>query len=184
MDIFRSLSIIFCLAIWVYSCSSENDDLGQKILEQEAKMEEVWESQSISPFSEEFQELIGGLIESYRIFSETYPDKPQSPEYLFKAANYTETYAQDSPGAIELYRQFREQYPEHDKAGDALFNIGWIYNNSFKDIENARKAYTAFIAEYPDHKQVESAKFEIEHLGMSEDEIFEQLDLKDSKANE
>ena len=119
--------------------------------------------------------MIKKTIYSYQSFSNQYPTHKNAAVYLFKAANYTETYVRDSPESIILYEQFREQFPKHELAGDALFNIGWIYNNSLKDTQKAELAYREFIRQYPEHKQMESAQFEIKHLGMSDQELFDQM---------
>jgi tetratricopeptide (TPR) repeat protein len=126
------------------------------------------------------RDLLAQLGGAYADFAKSYPDAPETPEFLFRAGELYSNELQDFPKAIEMFKQNFERYPEHETAGNALFFVAYLYNNSLHDLIQAEKYYEEFLAKYPAHKMVQSAKFELKNLGKSVDDLFQQIAKGDS----
>lgn len=167
------------LAMLWMACGPATSEAEAEITRLEGQLESMSSDSSISPFSAEFQETVQALVAAYEDYIAANPQQPQTAAYLLNAARYHESYLMHPQKAIAHYERYRELFPDGARAGDALFNIAWIYHNSLKDTQMAKTYYEAFLAQYPGHKLEESARFELEHLGMSDEELFESLS-KDS----
>lgn len=129
---------------------------------------------------EEMTQKLLELGESYEKFAQTYPEAPETPEYLFRAGELYSNDLQDYPKAIEMFKKNYLQYPEHETAGNALFFVGYHYNNSLHDLIQAEKYYQEFLQKYPTHKMAASAQFELKSLGMPVDQLIDELVKPDS----
>ncbi|MEL6135227.1 MAG: tetratricopeptide repeat protein, partial [Bacteroidota bacterium] len=130
------------------------------------------------------RELMGELAVAYEAEVDKVEDKAQKGEFLYKAAENYEVTSQFEK-ALELYNTLSDDYVGHKRESDALFKQGFIYNNKMNDTTRARVAYEAFIKKFPSDDLVKDAQWEIDHFGMSEDEILEEiLRNQEEKAGE
>lgn len=165
---FYLFAVLFLFAFGCNKISSKEEV--KKIQELEGKVNEA----RLTPGpknSEPFKKL----AESYVNFVDKYPQAPESPDYLFKAG---ELYSQELgqlDRAIELFSRNYEQYPNHETAAHALFLKAYLFNNSLRDLVNAEKTYKVFLDKYPDHELARSAKFELDQLGIPDDELLRRL---------
>ncbi|MCB9231906.1 MAG: tetratricopeptide repeat protein [Bacteroidia bacterium] len=171
------------LILLASSCKkiSSHDEI-RKIEEMEANVNEA----RLSPGPRDL-EPFRALAEAYVTFVDKYPEAPESPDYLFKAG---ELYSQELgqlDRSIELFSRNYEQYPNHETASHALFLKAYLYNNTLKDLVNAEKTYREFLRKYPDHELARSAQFELDQLGIPDDELLRRLqsgNLADTTAKQ
>ena len=128
------------------------------------------------------KERLMALGEAYQAFADLYPEAPETPGFLFKAGELYSNDLQDYPKAIELFKRDFEKYPSHETAANSLFFVAYHYNNSLQDLENAERYYKEFLEQYPDHKMAASARFELNSLGMTAEQLIEQLTGSDSSS--
>jgi tetratricopeptide (TPR) repeat protein len=126
--------------------------------------------------------VLGELGRAYLSFAQNYPQAVEAPEYLFRAGEVYSNELKDFPKAIGAFEKNFRDYPNHETAGNALFFVGYLYNNSLGDIKKARESYEEFLEKYPGHKLAPDAKFELKSLGMSMEDVFNQLIRQDSSA--
>ena len=82
--------------------------------------------------------------------------------------------------AVDAFERNYKDYPNHETAANALFFIGYLYNNSLGDIAKAESYYEEFLEKYPNHNLAPHAEFELKSLGMSMEDVFNQLLGQDS----
>jgi len=110
-----------------------------------------------------------------------FPDDTSSnPRFWFKAAELYNV-AELPEKAIALTDSFMKYYPEHPFFPYVLHFRGAVYELSLYDTRNATIAYEQIISDYntPEHYElVTSALASLQYMGMSADEIFEDLKSK------
>lgn len=102
------------------------------------------------PNHPEYQPKARYLAEEYRMFAEQWPQHPQAPEMLFRAANLQADALGRYGIAVNLFRQLAERWPDAEQAPRAQFLVGYTYHHEMDDTPAARKAYEAFISRYPE----------------------------------
>ena len=126
-------------------------------------------------------EQIENVKKAYIDFATKYPDDELSPEFLFKAGQRCNVTAEHDK-AIALFQDVIDKYPTHKIAEEALFLQGYVYENSMQDFSKAKEIYLKFIAQYPTSELAQDAKFSIKNLGKTPEQIFEEMNQKDSLA--
>lgn len=124
-------------------------------------------------------------IQSYENLVKEYPESNLAPESLFKLASLYQSHLinsipmrQSLEKAAQLYGEVFDKYPESPKASQALFLKGFILANDLNEYDQAKNAYTLFLKKYPNNDLAPSAKEELEHLGMSPDQILKEKSAK------
>lgn len=157
------LSTIFLLFFGISACNkvSSREDI-DSIEKLAAEINEAEKAENFKVWSPDFLKKVKSLRDSYVSFADKYPDAPESPEYLYRAALLCQNELEELKPAVDLYYRIISKYPDHSSAADALFMTGWVYNNMLNDVPAAEKAYKTFIEKYPDHKQVRGAQLELQ----------------------
>lgn len=175
----------FILVITLLSATACKKVSSQEDLQKIRAMEEQLKSnrkentgQAMRPDNQ----LLKDLAESYVKFSESYPEAPETPEFMFRAGELYSNELADMPKALSLFEKIYTQYPDHETAPNALFFTGYLYHNTLGDLVKAEKTYKEFIEKYPNHKMTEHAKFELRTLGMPINEVMKQIMGEDSAA--
>lgn len=147
----------------------------ERIEQMEAQLQAMSTDPGQSPFSPAFQSQADQLVQAYLGYVDEQPKAEAAPGYLLQAARYSNDFLENPRKAVALYQRFRQLYPQRPAAADALFNIGWIHHNGLKDTLAARNAYETFLQQYPEHELAESARFELDNLGLTDEELFDNL---------
>ena len=116
--------------------------------------------------------------ESYAM---SFPKNPESPEYLFKAAEMARA-INDFGKTLGFYDWIHNYYPTHKHAKMALFLKGFMLENEFKKLDLAKESYDEFLRLYPKDDLTDDVKMLLANLGKSETDIIKQFDAKDSTA--
>lgn len=124
--------------------------------------------------------LIGELGRSYMTYADDYPQAPETPEFLFRAGELYSNDLGNMEKSITIFKRNYQNYPDHETAANALFLIGYIYHNVLLNLVQAEKYYKEFLEKYPDHKMSRTAEFELQHLGQSPEDVFNQFVGPDS----
>ena len=109
-------------------------------------------------------------VDACQAYALAFPNKDQSPEYLYKAAEVAKSIRSVSK-SLSLYDWILKSYPDHERAATSLFIKGFILENELKNQVMAKEVYNSFIEKYPDHQLADDVKFLIENLGKSDEEI-------------
>ena len=122
-------------------------------------------------------------VDAYQSFAEKYPADSLSPEFMFKAADISNSLGKSSE-AITLLESLRKSYPNHARAGTGLFLEGFIYETSLHDNEKAISKYTEFVQKYPDHQLAQAAEFSLVQLkqGMSVEDVVKMFEAKNDST--
>lgn len=123
-------------------------------------------------------EVAGKLLEECTKFAATYPDDTASALMLVKAKDYA-IYVNDPIRAVKIMEQFLEKYPTNDYSGDMRFSLAFVYENHLGDLNKAKENYEAYLRDFPDQgKLTQDAQFALDHLGMTADQILDEITLK------
>ena len=150
----------------------EKFELNQQITELETKLRKNTEERIDPKDASE-------ILDLYHTFSDKFPEEEIAPEYLFKAGEVSMGIG-NYQRAIGYFERIRKDYPNFDKSPESLFIIGFIYDSYLQQKGKAKEVYEKVIAEYPEHKFAEDAKASINLLTMTDDELIEMFQQKNS----
>jgi len=165
----RWLWLSLPVGLLVYSCKPRLPELYniEKKQRQLARLQKT-----AGPTSTNFLEAAFQLAREEENFARKYPNHPQTPGFLFEAAQLYANYLGDPRKAVSLLEaidlRFRQKSP---LAPEALFFQAFIYEEQLNDTTAAREAYERFLAYYPDHRLAEQARQAIKLLGKSPEAI-------------
>jgi tetratricopeptide (TPR) repeat protein len=167
MKDFRLFFVLFFLLGTMVQCSQ---DPKSKIKSLEVKI-------SADNFTMDDQgvKTAGELIQAYIEFAENHPKDPESPDYLYKAADLSLN-INKSKESLDLYNRIIYQYPEYRKAPECLFLVGYIYENYFQNYGKAKDIYESFMVRYPDHDFADDAEISIRNMGKSPEELIREFE--------
>lgn len=167
----------FSLVIILWAIACQNQPVTESyITKLEKEYEETVLSKKVDFKSESFKSKVSDLVEAYENYARQHPEDEKATEYLFRSTDLYGGHLGNPEKAIEVLNQIAQG--ESERAGTAAFRIGYIYHNIVGDLAAAEEAYKQFLKSHPNHELAEAAKFEIDHLGVPPEQIFEQL--KDS----
>lgn len=110
------------------------------------------------------------LVDLYTDFAYEFPDAPESPEYLFKAADISMNLKQPIE-TIHLFDYILEKYPDYEKTQTALFLKAFVYEDQLQDYGNAEKYYTEFLELYPNSDFADDAEVSLNNLGKTPEQL-------------
>lgn len=119
-------------------------------------------------------------VDACEAYAMVLPKDPQTPEYLFKAAETSST-LKTFEKSFALYDWIIEKYPTSEKAPVALFMKGFIFDGTLRDSANAAKYYSEFIKKYPQSQFAKDAQVLLSNLGKSDEQVLEELKNKGKK---
>jgi outer membrane protein assembly factor BamD (BamD/ComL family) len=166
---------VFIILLGLPGCEST----ASKEKKEEASMEEQIEALREEVFSQENVKLDRrkalDLINLYVKFAETYPNDPQSPDFLFKAADISINLRRPAK-TIQLFDQLMTSYPDYEKVPTALFLKGFVYEDQLQDYDQAKLAYELFLQKYPDSEYADDAEMSLKNLGKTPEQLIEEFE--------
>jgi outer membrane protein assembly factor BamD (BamD/ComL family) len=166
---FRLLSLIFVvLTIIVSSCGNSREESIKKIKDLETKLmkDSTKAKDEVSAYN---------LQVAYSDFQERFPEDPDAPEYLFKAADLSISLSWGE-SAIAILDKFLDVYPNHKRAAEALFYKGYVYDNQINDDVKAGEFYRTFLKKYPTNAFAPSVEASIKNLGKTDEELIREFE--------
>ena len=169
-----SLAVILMTAM--ISCNLRTQDPVEKIetLEQELFSEDA-------VFDEEGRKKARELVQLYIAYADAHPKDPESPGYIFKAADISMNLL-DAGKAINLYNKIVYHYPDFEKAPESLFLVAYIYENYLESYGKAEEIYELFIAKYPEHEFADDAEMSIKNMGKSPEELIREFEERNDET--
>lgn len=166
--------LMISLSIFVISCKPSKEKELQKIKEMEDRLLGDNENSidGVSAYN---------LQTAYTGFYEDFPDAPETPELLFKAADMCVN-LKWSKQAVDYLNIITSQYPDYEKTPDALFLLAFVHDHLVDDDAKAGEYYRAYIEQYPDHIFVKDAEASIRNLGKTDEEIMKEFELKNANV--
>jgi len=176
---FKLLSIVLIFfSVLLVGCGDNRDESIKKIKDLETKLmkDSTKARDEVSAYN---------LQVAYSQFQEKFPEDPEAPEYLFKAADLSISLSWGE-SAIAILDKFLEVYPNHKRASEALFYKGYVYDNQINDDVKAGEFYRAFLQKYPQNAFAPSVEASIKNLGKSDEELikeFEKMNVDTAKKD-
>jgi outer membrane protein assembly factor BamD (BamD/ComL family) len=115
------------------------------------------------------------LVKLYVQFADQNPADPQSPEYLFKAADISMNLNRPQQ-TIKLFDRILTNYPSSNKAPSSLFLKAFVYEDQLQDYDKAKKYYELFLVEYPNSEFADDAEVSIKNLGKTPEELIKEFE--------
>lgn len=109
-----------------------------------------------------------------------HPKFERAPDYLFNAAKTANT-IKDHSKSLALYDWIISKYSDHSLAGKSLFMKAFTFDTELNDQASAKTYYDQFIKDYPKDDLADDAQFLLENLGLSEEELLNKIQAKQSK---
>jgi TolA-binding protein len=134
-------------------------------------------------FDQKGMEVAGELARAYVDFADAHKDSPETPAYLYKAADLMLN-LNKSKESLDLYNRIIYQYPDYEKAPECLFLMAYIYENNFQNYGKAKEIYEQFIQKYPTHDFADDASISIENMGKSPEELIRMFEEKNRSAQD
>lgn len=170
-----TIGFLFVLSMFVISCGGSKDEAVNKITELEKKL--------LDPNGNPINEVSAyNLQVEYDDFAMNFPEEPEAPEYLFKAANISINLGWGE-SAVKILEKFLEKFPENAKAPEALFFLGFVYDNQINDDAKAGDYYKQFLKKYPAHTFAKDAEASIKNLGKTDEELMREFEKINSDTS-
>jgi outer membrane protein assembly factor BamD (BamD/ComL family) len=120
------------------------------------------------------------LTALYTAFADKYPDDTLSPQFLLKAAEI-QSNVLHTDRAVELFDRIINNYPDFEHVPICYFLKGIAYESN-SEFDKAKAAYQTFVDKYPDHYMADQTRKMIPQVGMSPEEMLDQIlsDANDS----
>ncbi len=119
-------------------------------------------------------------VNNYETLVKEYPKSDLAPEALYQLGLIyqnklvkTLSEKESLQKSVETYRSVYEKYPQSKRAPMSLFMSGFILANDLNNYDKATETYNLFLQKYPKHELATSAKEELEHMGLSPEQILE-----------
>ncbi|MEO8399713.1 MAG: tetratricopeptide repeat protein [Ignavibacteriaceae bacterium] len=125
-------------------------------------------------------------VNSYESLIKEYPKSDLVPEALYQLAviyqnkmvkNLSEK--ESLQKAVDTYKNVYEKYPKNRRAPMSLFMSAFIMANDLHEFNEATETYNLFLKKYPKDELASSAREELEHMGLTPEEI-----LKKKKSSD
>ncbi|MFC2114353.1 tol-pal system YbgF family protein [Bacteroidota bacterium] len=170
----RKFGVIFILLVVFVSCNSKKKQVERQlaygeIVDLKIKFDHSIQNQQIDFESAKI------LTEKYEAFIASYPKDTMAPRYLIELAMLNSGFLGETERAIENYHQLKKDYPRSQYVPISYFAIASIYSDKLKDFKNAEKYYRMLMDEFPNNSLAEQAEILIKYLGMSDEEMFEEI---------
>jgi len=157
--------LLIILGITILGCSGKNEDemynAGKKLVETNKIVEAVKQYEDLLKEFPESKHKEFVLFELGKIYQSKTIKSNSAEINLNNAVKYF----------TELYTEF----PNSNNSPSALFMTGFIYANELQKLDSAKIKYQEFLKKYPNHELAVSVKYELDNLGLSPEQILENL---------
>ncbi len=113
------------------------------------------------------------LTNSYLQFTKDFPVDSLTPIFLYNASDLSLNIGRYDT-SLYCLRQIIDNYPTFSEASTCYFLIGNLYEVC-EQYDSAIVAYNEFLEYYPDHPLAQSASFAIKNIGLSPEEMLNNL---------
>ena len=114
------------------------------------------------------------LIAKSEAFASGFPDDPQAPFMLFRAADVARGIGVYDL-AVQHWEKVYQDYPDYERHAEARFMIGFTYESNIQDKTRARAHYEAFLEKHPDHKLAEQVRQILAVIDKSPEELVKEF---------
>jgi outer membrane protein assembly factor BamD (BamD/ComL family) len=166
----QSAIIILSLTIFWVSCyhKTSKKQLTGDITKYENQLQ-VDPGKNSQP--EMYKDKAKKLVTAYKSYIKSFPNSPNTPEYLFKAAILDAETFQNYTESISLLRKLRKNFPQDKRSEKALFLIGYTYSEKLQNYPKAKKVLNHFLKLYPKSELSQSVIFELKYPGKDINQI-------------
>lgn len=120
------------------------------------------------------EELLKTAINRFQDFAHFWPEDPKSPDYLFKASDFSMAVNQPAKG-VKLLERIMNEYPDYELMIDVEYNYASHLDWELRDTTRAKQAYQSFIDKYPEDNRAADAAIRIKYIRYGWDEYTEKL---------
>ncbi|MBT3933330.1 MAG: tetratricopeptide repeat protein [Bacteroidetes bacterium] len=176
------LFLLLTILVVFSSCNSKKKQAERNALVEEIKLQQIEFEKSFETGEVDFQaEKI--LSEKYELFVLEYADDSLAPHYLIQLGNIYTGLLADTEKAIEKYKLIQENYPESAYVPYTYFILADLYKTKLGDFENAEKYYSLLIEKFPNHEFTWQAQILLEKLNLTDEELFNTLNIDSINAD-
>jgi outer membrane protein assembly factor BamD (BamD/ComL family) len=111
----------------------------------------------------------------YQQVADEYPDSRSAPMALYAKALIQLNDLKAPEEAIKTFTIVVEKYANSEFAHKSLFMTGFVEANTLRRLAKAKEHYKAYLTKYRDSSMAETARFELDHLGMSPEEVLKDV---------
>jgi outer membrane protein assembly factor BamD (BamD/ComL family) len=126
------------------------------------------------------KEQLVEAVKEFQNFAFLFPDDPQAPDFLMKAADCANA-ADQNAKSVKILNKIIERYPNYAKLESVKFTRATQLDFELRDTTLAKEAYQEFIQTYPNSEMVGDAQSRIENIALSEEELIQKF-LQDLEA--
>jgi outer membrane protein assembly factor BamD (BamD/ComL family) len=167
--------LLITSTLYLLSCEGSAEKSGEKEKSVEVSIAEM-EKEFFSETQTKMDKRKAlDLVKLYVQFADENPSNPQSPDYLFKAADISMNLNRPQQ-TIKLFDRILTAYPSSDKAPSALFLKAFVYEDQMQDYDKAKKYYELFLKEYPNSEFADDAEVSIKNLGKTPEELIKEFE--------
>ncbi len=157
--------LILILAALVVACGPSKEERIDQIEDLE---DSIFESAMVAD-----EDAADQLTQLYTDFADKYPSDSLSPQYLLKAAEI-QSNVLHTDRSIALFDRIINDYPDFEHVPICYFLKGIAYESN-SQFDEAKAAYQTFVDKYPDHYMAEQTRLMIPKVGMSPEEMLDQI---------
>lgn len=115
------------------------------------------------------------MVNLYVQFADKYPEEPNSPDYLFKAADISMNLNRPTK-TIQIYDKIMSRYPDYSKTPTALFLKAFVLEDQMQSYDEAKVNYELFLEKYPDSEFADDAEMSLKNLGKTPEELIREFE--------
>jgi TolA-binding protein len=180
-------SALFIVAVFLSACSDDQDkqransNSADSVATKPKESSEANDIENISRLEDRLKQdqtanyALGTMASSmYLDFARKHPQHPNTPVYLFKAAQVQNSIGK-SQEAIATLQTIMEKYPKFENLPFCYFLQGFIYEDKLKDMAKAKERYEAVIKLYPGTDAAKNANQSLQQLGMTDAELLKMI---------
>ena len=182
----KRLAWIALVALVAVSCGSSESGSEEQNMEKVIKLrnpKDISKEERLTEIRSLEEELKNGgdqpdakiarkLMAAYMEFSNFQREEPETPDFLFKAAELAR-YIGRPKKAIDLYSDLFNGFPSYPRRVETLNLIAFIYDYDLNEKEKASETYAMIIENFPDHKLADDARARLETIDLSDEELIE-----------
>jgi tetratricopeptide (TPR) repeat protein len=147
------------------------ENLGAEIMKREKALRE--DTTGVDP------QKAASLMEAYAVYAERFPNRANSADRLFKAAELAMS-LNHAVQSIKYFDKVYNDYEDYEKRPYALFLKAFVLENQAKEYDQAREVYQEFLDLYPQHEMADDAEYSVKNMGKSPEELIREFERQDS----
>lgn len=166
------LILIAAMCVFMASSCGKKEKLSEQI---NLQLDSISHSLAVNADAKQLDRLMVNIND----FISKYPGDSLASKYLFEEARIYQSRGEYKK-AITVLDRLLKDFPTANECGMSVFMEGFIYANLLNDYTKAKERYELYLSKYGNEnkKMAHDVKLELDNLGKSAEEIFNQIQAK------